>query len=80
MVKVEYATPLTEHIGRVAAIVDTHSSREIPSAIIVEIIFDVRVDKILAFTPLPRPSASTITVESSPCGTTSTWSPQSCSP
>ena len=31
-----------------------------PAAIIVEIIFDVRVDKILAFTPLPSPSARTI--------------------
>ena len=30
----------------------------------VEMIFEVRVESMLAFTPLPRPSASTTTVES----------------
>jgi len=60
IVNVEYATFLTEQTGSVAAIVATHSSIEIPSAIIVEIIFDVRVERILAFTPLPSPSAKTI--------------------
>ena len=80
MVKVEYATPRTEHIGSVAAIVSTQSSMESPSAIMVEIIFEVSVERMLAFTPLPSPSASTITDERSPSSTTSTWSPQSCSP
>ena len=60
------ATCRTEQIGRVAAMVSTQSSSESPSAIIVEIIFEVRVERILAFTPLPRPSARTITVEFSP--------------
>lgn len=72
IVKVEYATPLTEQIGKVAAMVSTQSSIVKPSAIIVEMILDVSVDKILAFTPLPKPSASTITVEFSSCSTTST--------
>ena len=80
IVNVEYATPRTEQMGRVAAIVDTHSSIERLFAIIVDIIFDVNVDKILALTPLPSPSAKTITVEFSFCSTISTWSPQSCSP
>ena len=66
IVKVEYATPRTEQIGRVAAMVDTHSSRDSPSAIMVEMILLVSVERMLAFTPLPSPSASTITVESSP--------------
>ena len=76
----EYATPRTEQTGSVAAIVATQSSRLSPSAIIVEMILLVSVERMLAFTPLPSPSASTITVEFSPCSTTSTWSPQSCSP
>ena len=38
------------------------------------------VDKILALTPLPRPSARTMTLECSFSSATSTWSPQSCSP
>ena len=58
--------------GNVAAIVETQSSSFNPSAIIVEIIFDVSVDKILALTPLPRPSAKTITWELSPWFTIST--------
>ena len=72
MVNVEYATPRTEQIGKVAAIVETQSSKDKPSAIIVEIILEVSVDKILAFTPLPKPSAKTITEEFSPCSTKST--------
>ena len=72
MVKVEYATPRTEQIGKVAAIVETQSSRESPAAIIVEMIFDVSVDKILAFTPLPKPSANTTIVEPSSLLTMST--------
>ena len=72
IVNVEYATPLTEQIGRVAAMVETHSSRQMPSAIIVEMIFDVSVERMLALTPLPSPSARTIMVESSLCSTMST--------
>ena len=52
-------------MGSVAAMVSTQSSSDRPSAIIVEMIFDVRVDKMLALTPLPRPSASTTTASSS---------------
>ena len=63
MVKVEYATPRTAHTGRVAAMVATQSSIFIFSAIMVEMILAVRVERMLAFTPLPRPSASTMTVE-----------------
>ncbi len=63
-----------------AATAETHSSRGMPSAIMVEMILEVRVERMLAFTPLPRPSASTTTVELSPCSIISTWSPQSCSP
>ena len=51
-----------------------------PSAIMVEMILEVSVDKMLAFTPLPSPSDRTMTVESSPVSTISTWSPHSCSP
>ena len=46
----------------------------------VEMILDVSVERIQAFTPLPRPSASTKTMELSFCSTISIWSPQSCSP
>ena len=80
MLKVEYATPRTLQIGRVCAMVSTQSSSVSPSAIMVEMILEVSVERMLAFTPLPNPSASTMTVELSPCSTTSTWSPQSCSP
>ena len=80
MVKVEYATPRTEQTGSVAAMVDTHSSSGRPSASMVEIILEVRVERIDAFTPLPRPSESTMTIEFSSGSTMSTWSPQSCSP
>ena len=80
IVKVEYATPRTEQTGSVAAMVETHSSKGKSAAIMVEMILEVSVDRILAFTPLPIPSASTITVESPLCSTMSIWSPQSCSP
>ena len=52
-------------MGSVAAMVETHSSSDMPSAIIVDIIFEVSVERILALTPLPSPSASTMTDESS---------------
>ena len=80
MVNVEYATPRTEHTGSVAAMVPTQSSSESPSAIIVEMMVEVSVDRIDAFTPLPSPSASTTITELSFCSTMSTWSPHSCSP
>jgi len=40
-------------------IVSTQSSIGIPFAIIVHMIFDVMIKRILSFTPLPMPSAST---------------------
>ena len=43
--------------------VATQSSIFIFSAIMVEMILAVRVERMLAFTPLPRPSANTMTVE-----------------
>ncbi len=46
---------------------------------IVAAILEVKVDKILAFTPLPSPSESTAIYPSS-VGTTSTLSPHSSSP
>ena len=49
-------------------------------ASMVEMIFEVRVERMLALTPLPRPSASTMTLELSSPPRTSRWSPQSCSP
>ena len=70
----------TEQMGSVAAMALTHSSNGRPSAIMVEMMREVRMERILAFTPLPRPSASTSTEESSPCPTASTWSPHSSSP
>ena len=42
-----------ESTGRMAAMVSTHSSMESPAASMVEMILLVRVDRILAFTPLP---------------------------
>lgn len=72
IVKVEYAICLTAHTGSVAAIVDTQSSIVRAFAIIVEIILEVRVDNMFAFTPLPSPSASTDTVAPSPCSAIST--------
>ncbi len=67
-------------MGKVAAMVSTHDSRLMPLATMVEMIVEVSVDKMLAFTPLPRPSAKTTTWLSSLWSMTSTWSPQSCSP
>ena len=39
--------------------VSTQSSMDMPLAIIVPMILEVRVERMLALTPLPRPSAST---------------------
>ena len=50
-------------MGKVAAIVATQSSTGRSLAIIVEMILEVSVARILALTPLPRPSARTTTVE-----------------
>ena len=58
----------------------TQSARVRPFDIMVQMILAVRVDRMLAFTPLPSPSARTTTREPSSCSTISTWSPQSCSP
>jgi len=60
--------------------VATQSSMLIPPATIVEMIFDVRVERMFAFTPLPSPSASTMTSSSSFGETHCTRSPQSVSP
>ena len=67
-------------MGSVAAMALTHSSSGSPSAIMVEMMREVRMERILALTPLPSPSASTSTCESSPCPAVSTWSPHSSSP
>ena len=67
-------------LAKKALLRDVDSSNESPSASIVEVILEVSVESILALTPLPNPSDKTITVESSLGSTTSTWSPQSCSP
>ena len=80
MVNVEYATLRTSQTGSVAAMVETQSSMVMSLAIMVEMIFAVSVERMFAFTPLPRPSARTTTVALSPCSTISTRSPQSCSP
>jgi len=50
-----------------------------PFAIIVQMILLVSVERMLAFTPLPRPSASTIVRDFSLLPMISTRSPQSCS-
>ena len=55
----------------------THSEISIFSETIVEMIFEVNVDRMFALTPLPSPSASTQMVVSSPEANT-TRSPQSC--
>ncbi|MPN42359.1 hypothetical protein SDC9_189916 [bioreactor metagenome] len=78
MVNVEYATCLTLHMGRVCVIVSTASSMEAPSLSIVPIILDVSVARMLAFTPLPKPSDSIIITDSLVL-ITSTLSPQSSS-
>ena len=66
-------------MGRVSIMVLTHSSMDICAAIMVEMMVDVKVDKMLAFTPLPSPSAKTKIVVS-PSRAICTMSPQSCSP
>ena len=58
--------------------VSTVSSIEAPRLIIVEMIFEVSVERILAFTPLPRPSESTSSMLSGEF-ITCTRSPQSSS-
>ncbi len=78
-VNVEYARFLTEHTGRVLAMVSTVSSRLAPSFSIVTAILAVRVASMLAFTPLPRPSDITI-ISLSPTLSIATWSPHSSSP
>ena len=70
---------LTLHIGKVLTIVSTVSYKFAPSLSIVAAILDVRVDNILALTPLPNPSANTIIVQSG-SRTTSTISPHNSSP
>ena len=61
--------------------VSTQSSIGTSESIIVPRIFEVKVERIFAFTPLPNPSANTIV--KSPlafCGRISTRSPHSSSP
>ena len=70
--------PRSLQTGRVWAIVSTVSSIEAPRLIIVEIIFDVSVERMFALTPLPRPSERTSSVLSG-VFITSTRSPQSSS-
>ena len=69
----------TLHTGRVWIMVSTVSSRVAPAFIMVAMILEVRVARMLALTPLPRPSDST-TITSSSVRTISTLSPQSSSP
>ena len=57
----------------------THSSMDIPPALIVARIREVSVARIFAFTPLPSPSAST-QMEVSSLDENTARSPQSCSP
>ena len=56
--------PRSLHTGSVCAIVSTVSSIVAPRFIIVEMIFEVRVERMLALTPLPSPSESTSSVPS----------------
>ena len=77
--KVEYATPRCLQTGREPAIVSMHSSSGTFAAAIVHKILLVSVDKMLAFTPLPMPSASTRVAPPSAAGIISTLSPQSSS-
>ena len=60
--------------------VETHSSSGMPPEIMVQRILLVRVERMFAFTPLPRPSASTSVRSSSPPPASSTLSPQRVSP
>ena len=56
---VEYATPRTLHTGRVWIMVSMQSSMGMLLETIVQRIFEESVERMLAFTPLPSPSAST---------------------
>ena len=76
---VEYASPRTLHTGRVWIIVSMQSIRSMSLEIIRQRIFEVRVERMLAFTPLPSPSARTRVVQS-PFRQSSTWSPHNSSP
>ena len=69
----------TLQMGSVFATVSTQDSMVAPSRSIVPRIFDVRVARMFAFTPLPIPSAR-ITISESFVLSTSTLSPQSSSP
>ena len=77
--KVEYASFRTLHTGSVFAMVSTTSAMLAPSFSIVDTMVLVSVERILALTPLPRPSASTAMVESG-ARMIFTLSPQSSSP
>ena len=63
MLKVEYASLRTLHTGSVAAMVSTASTTLAPSCSMVAMMVLVSVERMLAFTPLPRPSARTAMVE-----------------
>ena len=69
----------TLHSGSVRTTVFTQSSTDMPPTLMVDRICAVSVAKMLAFTPLPRPSASTQMRVSSLLANI-TRSPQSCSP
>ena len=70
--------PRTLQTGSVCAMVSTVSSMEAPRLIIVDIIFEVSVERMLALTPLPSPSESTSNMLSGEF-ITCTRSPQSSS-
>ena len=78
ILKVEYATCRSWQIGSVSTIVSTHSSNAAPFKNMVPSILEVSVDKILALTPLPMPSAR-IRISESSVFRISTLSPQSTS-
>ncbi len=78
IVNVEYAMFRTLHIGKVLVMVSIVSLRSAPCCSMVIMILLVKVAKILAFTPLPNPSAKTMIVRLS-LFTISTLSPQSSS-
>ncbi len=65
IVKVEYANPLTLHVGSVFSNVSKTSKMSLPRRSIVDAIFDVNVERIFALTPLPKPSLNTIIFEDS---------------
>ena len=70
----------TLHTGRVLTMVETTSATDAPSRTMVAQIVLVRVARIFALTPLPRPSARTSVRLLSLRAMISTRSPQSCSP